>query len=457
MKIKLVNLILVVIFAIAAWFRVVYYGDLRLSIGTNDTPSYIDSSRPPLFSWESFSGRRLFTTNLFYKLGNDRERCTLPVISQPAMGAEGHREIKPCFDNIALVQNALSIAGWSLLAWVTARWINNPALKIIAATVVLVFGFTPQIAEWDSILGAESPSMSLFAIMFALLLEIGFRLAGREEHRPDAMNRFLIPVWILVFSLWVFVRDVHLYAIPLILVLALPFLVSRNIRKQTYILLPAGLILILILFLGNRSSRESTRWQTSLDNNFTGFIFPYPARVEYFFALGLPESRSGIDYDAWLNEHGLRAYGGFLATHPGFVVTTLLEQSEYFKSSFFQPYYKLADAQFRQILLTIGEIVHPETNAVYLVDVLILLSLCMRAARQRERYGTARAWLALWMFSYSSLSLVFSFFGDTNGVHRHIYPSVELFRLFLWIFLLQVLDAQAENGKQPFRSINPGL
>jgi hypothetical protein len=319
-----------------------------------------------------------------------------------------------------------------------------------------VFGFTPQIAEWDSVLGAESPSMSLFAIMFALLLEIGFRLAGREEHHLDAVNRFGIPVWILVFSLWVFVRDVHLYAIPLLLVLSLPFLFSRNIRKQTH-LLPAGLILILLLILGNRSSRESTRWQTSLDNNFTGFIFPYPARVEYFSALGLPEIRSGPNYDAWLNEHGLRAYGGFLATHPGFVVTTLLEQSEYFKSSFFQPYYKLADAQFRQILLTIGEIVHPETNAVYLVDALILLSLCMRAARQRERSATVRAWLALWMFSYSALSLVFSYFGDTNGVHRHIYPSVELFRLFFWIFLLQVLDAQAENGNHSFRSINPAV
>jgi len=456
MKIKPVTIFLVGIFAFAVWFRILYYGDLRLSIGTNDTPSYIDSSRPPLFSWESFSGRRLFTTNLVYKLGNDTERCTLPVISQPAMGTEGHREVKSCFDDIALLQNIVSIAGWCMLAWMAARWLFNPALKIVAASVILVFGFTPQIAEWDSVLGAESLSMSLFAIMFALLLEIGYRLAGREEQPLDAINLLLVSVWILVFTLWVFVRDVHLYAIPLILALSLPFLFSRKIRKQTHIL-PAGLILILILFLGNYSSRESTRWQTSLDNNFTGFIFPYPARVEYFSALGLPESRSGPNYDAWLKEHGLRAYGGFIATHPGFVVTTLLEQSEYFKSSFFQPYYKLADAQFRQILLTIGEIVHPETNAIYLIDVLILLSLCLRAARQRERYATVRAWLAVWMFGYSSLSLVFSFFGDTNGVHRHIYPSVELFRLFFWIFLLQVLDAQAENGKHSFRSINPAV
>jgi hypothetical protein len=444
---KVVNTILLVVIALAAWFRAVYYGDLRLAIATNDTPSYIDSSKAPLLSWESFSGRRLFATNLVYKLANDAGRCNMPNISQPAAGREGYREIQPCFDKIAMLQNLLSMAGWLLLAWVAARWLENPMLKILSTIVILAFGFTPQIAEWDSVLGAESLSISLFAITLAALLEIVFGLAGTENYRLDAINRFLIAAWIPVFSLWVLVRDVHLYSLHLTILLSIPFLFSRNVRSKNHFI-PAILILLLLLLLGNHSARESTRWQTSLNNSLIGYIFPHPARVAYISAMGLPESRSGAAYEAWLEAHGLEAYSRFLLTHPGFIASTLLEHSAYFKSDFYQPYYRIPGEAHREILLVLGEIVHPETNAIYLIDLLILISLCASAVRRRGSRTLARAWLALWLLSYSGLSLVLSFFGDTNGVHRHIYPSVESFRLFLWIFLFQILDTAMENGNE---------
>src|SRR5512135_3713381 len=51
------------------------YGDPRLAIGTLDTQSYIDSSRPPLLSRESFIERRLFTTNILYKIVSTNSAC----------------------------------------------------------------------------------------------------------------------------------------------------------------------------------------------------------------------------------------------------------------------------------------------------------------------------------------------------------------------------------------------
>ena len=76
------------IIVVLAGFRLTAYGDVRYSVGNGETMSYIESSRAPAFSWQSFAGKRLFTTNLIYKLANDPERCPLTAISNPADEAQ---------------------------------------------------------------------------------------------------------------------------------------------------------------------------------------------------------------------------------------------------------------------------------------------------------------------------------------------------------------------------------
>ena len=101
------TIIILGILAMGIWFRATIYGDLRLSAGMSDTPSYINSSRAKLFSPQMFSGERLFTTNLLYKLANDPIRCPLTIIGNPSVGIELPRDIQPCFDKIAVLQNRL--------------------------------------------------------------------------------------------------------------------------------------------------------------------------------------------------------------------------------------------------------------------------------------------------------------------------------------------------------------
>jgi hypothetical protein len=52
------------------------------------------------------------------------------------------------------------------------------------------------------------------------------------------------------------------------------------------------------------------------------------------------------------------------------------------------------------------------------------------------------------MLMYSAISLFISLFGDIDGTRRHIFPSVELFRLFLWIFLTVQVDQALETGNE---------
>ena len=181
--------------ALGIWFRISFYGDLRLSIGMDDTPGYIYSAKDPLLSWKSFTGIRLFTTNLLYKLADNADECKLRIISPKF----NHRDIQPCFDKIVVLQSLLSIIGWCYLAWTTSRWLKNPFAKIISVVVILAFAFTPEIAEWDSLLSSELLSLSLFAIALALLMEIIFRVFYKNEPLNSAKNFALLFGWVIFF------------------------------------------------------------------------------------------------------------------------------------------------------------------------------------------------------------------------------------------------------------------
>jgi hypothetical protein len=436
---KSTNIIILIVLAAGIWFRLAWYGDLRLSIANAETESYITSSRSALFSWELFAGKRLFTTNIIYKMANAEQSCPVTAYSTPAIGVEGYRAIQSCFDKIVILQSLLSIFGWSFLAWTIARHLKSLFTKITITIIIMLFAFTPQIVEWDSILGPEPLAFSLLMISFALLLEIAFRRLDPDISFGSVSDTILITGWIILFLFWVFVRDVHLYVIltSLILFIPLPFLKAFRRSKPliTIILILAGFFI-----LGYLSARDSLRaTRDPLVHAFDVYIWPYPQRVEFIKGFGMPQ-RESPEFQAWFDANATKTYGLFLVSHPGFVTTTLWENLDQFKSNFIQPYFGTSDIKYRDILLQIGEFVHPETNAVYLLDFILLLALTINAIKYRNTSLVVWSWLAAWFFLASAITLIPSFFGDIGGTRRHIFPSVEMFRLFPWIFLMPFLD-----------------
>jgi len=430
------------------WLRISSYGDFRLSIGHADTPSYIASSRSPLFSWKIFAGTRLFTTNLLYKFANDGIECPLIAISNPALGLEGRLRLQPCFDKITTLQNTLSITSWCLAAWLLSRRLKHPFLKFASALLILAFAFTPQIAEWDFILSPESLTLSLFVAAFALLYEIGFRIAETKDRIISRSTLALISAWLIVFIGWVFIRDVHLYAVPVTLALTGLLLLDSKFRKNRTLL---ALVLLLagIFILGSKSAQDSLRaTHYPLEHAFEAYIFPHPSRVDFMEGLGMPE-RDSPDFQAWFDANATRVYGLFLISHPRFVLATLWNDLFYLSSDFEQPYFKADEVIWRETLLKIGEFLHPQTTAVYLIDLLLLVTLYVKAIRLRTPTLTTWAWLGTWFFLCSTATLLPTFFGDTVGTRRHIFPSVEMFRLFLWVFLMPYLDRFAETDLAP--------
>jgi hypothetical protein len=434
-----VTILILIILTAGAWMRAVSYGDLRLSVANAETGSYISASRASIFSWKIFAGQRLFTTNLIYKVANNEDACPVTAYSAPALGQTVLREIQPCFAQIALLQNFLAIFGWCFLAWTVAKFLHSPPIKVFAVTTIMLFGFTPQIAEWESALSPESLSLSMLTIVLALGMELAFRITPSDEPFASKQNKRLLAVVIVLFLLWVFVRDVHLYAIPITLVLMGILFLNRKFRATKHLTVVFSILLafFVIGFLSARDSLRATR--NPVLNSIDEYIWPHPSRVEFFKQFGMPE-RDAPDYQEWADHNAPKAYGLFLIRHPRFIITTLWDDMASLSSDFVQPYFLTPEVKHRETLLKIGEMLHPETGAVYVISLLILLALIFHALQLRDPTTSAWAWLGLWFFGIAAATLFLSYFGDTAGLRRHIMPSVEMFRLFIWVFLMPFLD-----------------
>lgn len=441
------SLLILLMLLVGAWLRVAAYGDLRLSIANAETYSYVEGSRAPLFSWKIFAGQRLFTTNLIYKTANDADACPVTAYSAPALGGNTLRQNQPCFNRIALFQNLLAVFGWCFLAWTTAKFLHSPAIKIIAAGTILLFGFTPQVAEWDSILSPESLSLSMFAVALAIAMELAFRISNSDTPFASRGNAGLLVSFVGVFLLWVFVRDVHLYAIPITLGL-LAFLFLEKKFRHTKHLAAAFAFLLAFFVVGFLSARDSLRaTRYPVINSIDVYILPHPARVEFFKRFGMPE-RDSPGYQTWADQHAPTAYGLFLLRHPRFVAATLWEDREQLRGDFIQPYFFAPEIKNRDTLIALGEIAHPETLAVYLLCLFLLIALLYHARKLRSPAAVSWAWLGLWFFGAAAVTFLLSYFGDTAGLRRHIMPSVEMFRLFLWVFLMPFLDQSLTRTEQ---------
>ncbi len=205
-----INLVVWAILFGMIFVRLTSYGDLSLSVANGDTASYIKSGDAPLFSKDMLTRSRLFTTNLLYYPA-DVQECEPEVVSYPAVQAETYRGIQPCFDKIVLFQNVLSVIAWGLLAWVVSKRLRGGYEKLLAALLITSFGFTPAIADWDSILGSESLTFSLFAVSLALVIEICFMVA---EGKFNGKFSVAIAVFAVVaLTLWAFTRDANIYTL----------------------------------------------------------------------------------------------------------------------------------------------------------------------------------------------------------------------------------------------------
>jgi len=418
--------------------RLSLYTDPRLSIGADDSKSYLKVSQLPLTSWEFFTARRPFTLPLFFKALAPAGGHELTVISQPAAHTDQkYKKLQPGLDRVAVGQMIIAIFSWSLLTWVVARHLRSWLVRILSALFIMGFAFTPPMADWDSVLMSESLAFSLFALLMAITIELIFRIL-QEGKQISLWSKILLGLWALVVLFWAFIRDTNSYAI-LITALALGAALIVPVTRRRLPLRP--LILLIVAMLGvytfhDVTYKASHRFGLSFFNLYRSYMKGSELRREFFLSRGMPPS----NYIAWADDNGARVYGAFLLSHPGFVFYTFYDRTEDIFSENQQPFFFENPIGTRGRLITLGSMLHPKSSVVLPLVSLQTLLILFAWLKNRTRWRTGWGIFVAWLYATEVIMLGVSFFGDSYGIIRHTMGATVFMRFSIWLLSLIIAE-----------------
>lgn len=424
-----------VLFSLVLWagFRLFVYGDPSISIAGNDTVTFIEGSQVPLFSAEMMTGRRLLTTNLIYKFFEPDGGYQVLVNGSLETS---RRVFQEGFDGIVILQTILSILGWSALTWVMSAQMKSLATKLMTALLIPAFAYSPQLADWDSILMSESMTFSMFVLQFALLTHIVFVL----YKKPDAKIAPWMITWGVTYFLWANLRDTNNYANVVLIGLGVLTLFVPKFKKHKGLIGAIGFSAILFV-LGLVTFQQSGRSLISTINVYIGDIFPHPARVEFMQAeLGMPTPNTP-EFHAWFEEDGVTAVTRFFVSHPGYVLEKLVRDfPDAFKQGV-QTYFVMPEMKlFRARMISLGESLHTETATPFLMGLVLLLGIFLSALNNGTETSQPWAWIGAFLFLAATITIIPTILGDTWALHRHTIFSIMVFRLSLWVFAIIMMD-----------------
>jgi hypothetical protein len=427
--------VVLAIILIASTMRIKLYGNPNLSIAGNDTPSYVESSQVPLFSSEMMTGRRLLTTNLLYKFFEPKEGYQ--ILANGSISTI-ERDFQPGFNNIAVTQLIVSILGWGFLALSVSENIKNPFMKILSAVMILLFAFTPQMADWDSILLSESLTFSMFALHFAILIKLVFFL----YKNPDSNISGWFIAWIIVYFLWNFVRVTNVFTSLVTFVMISGLLVFIKYRRNKYLYI-ALLIIAGIFVLGTATTGNSVR---SLNYDvYYDDLLSEPARVAILEKWGMPSPNSQ-DFQAWFEKNSTKTLIRFMFSYPGYPAAKIIKDFPQSFTEIKQTYFKIPwQGPIRGHLMTIGNAVHPENTTPFLMDLILLCGLVYLAIKNRVN-SQPWAWVGVWLFLTAGITLILAILGDTWGLNRHALFSTMIYRMFMWVFSIIIIDIAIEQS-----------
>jgi hypothetical protein len=309
-------------------------------------------------------------------------------------------------------------------------------MRAIGALLILLFAFTPHMADWDSILLSESLTFSLFALQLALLIKMVFAL----YKDPDANITLWAILWGVVSFFWIFLRDTNVFTALMTLVMIAVLTAAPRYRKKKA-LIGAMVFLLLAAVLGLVTARASVRAVVQVRNIYKDDIFPNPGLVAAFQEMGMPaDDFIAPEFEPWLQTEGASTLFRFMLTRPGYVASKLWRD---FPDSFYeieQTYFTARDLNpSRDILVEIGDALHPEGPASFLGSILPLVGILLLASKNIED-SRPWAWLGLWLFFSATLTLIPTILGDTWALNRHALYSTTIYRLTMWLFPIVVAD-----------------
>jgi len=403
-----------------------------------DSKSYLDSSHQGWLSAGLWTGSRAPGT---------------PVLLKLTAGNFGH---------YATTEAVLGALAWGFLAWTVGRLVAPGWRGVMATWAVLAFATAPLVVQWDWSALSESPSLSALAVLCA---------AGLWTVR-----RF---TWIRLAAIgaaalaYVALRDAEIWGVGVVGVALLLVATGRVIEgaavrdqpvtvtvRQNYAAARAplltGAVLAAVSLVAAVAADASHRNVSNMEDVFYVRIFPFPERVAWFAAHGMPEgaavdqlaaqtpapaagmaklvvpplsSPSWRPLDAWIQDRAQSTYVFYLATNPAYVIAApfatppLTYDNALGELDFYQP---------PDRALPFFETAFAPGRVVVLLEAVLAAGVAIA-----RRLWKDRTWRFLVAFTVVGLlTMLIAWHGDGQEVTRHMVEGDVEARLGVLVCLL---------------------
>jgi hypothetical protein len=344
-------------------------------------------------------------------------------------------------------QAAIAAIAWGILALVVGRLVAPGWRRVAAVWVILAFATALPVTLWNRSMLSESLAISMLALVFA-----GFITISRRVTWPRVVAT---AVACLGFAAS---RDAQVWTVALLgLAIAVDVIVlaRRDRRFPTQAVVLAG-CLFLVVAATEWGTLSSHRTRQDVADVLYVRVFPYPDRVAWFAAHGMPEQKQ-IDRLAattptppgqaktvfyapddaafaplqhWVTTKGTDVYLLWLVTHPLYVITEPLHRPE--RS------YNFGNGDLTIYAATTNRDGSPLTVVmwpplIWVVAMAVLASyLAVLSGVWRDR-----SWRVVVVLTVIGLlAMLVAWHGDGQEVTRHTIEGSVQVRLGLWVLVL---------------------
>jgi hypothetical protein len=346
-----------------------------------------------------------------------------------------------------MAQAVVAGACWGALAWTVGRLVAPGWRRVVGVWVILAFASAFPVTLWNRSVLSESLSMSLLALVCAALI-----WTARQVTWPRVAAT---TVACLCFAA---TRDAQVWTVAF-LALAVGVRALVIARSEPPRAIRVGVLsacLVAVVVLTGWGTVASHRTPENVGDVLYVRIFPYPGRVAWFAAHGMPQSaqvdslarqipaepgqakvvafspsdRGFAPLQRWILNQGTGTYLRWLVTHPAYVISEPLlrpERSYNFAQGNLTAYASSTD-QYRSPLTVV---VWPPLIG------LVLLAMLAGYLTMLSKGWRDGVWRMMLVFTgIGVVAMLVAWHGDGQEVTRHTVEGLAQLRLGLWIIIL---------------------
>jgi len=411
--------------ALAGWCGFAWYVFWQGTTGTPiiwfDSTSYATVAGHPLWSTGFWAGQRPPVVPLVLKLAGSSTGFTA-------------------------LQSLVAVAAWGLLAFTVGQLVPAGWRRVAAVWVVLAFASSTPVVLWNRSVLSESLSLSLLAVLVAALV-----WTARHVTWPRVI------AVVLVAAAFAATRDAQVWTVGLLGLAVAGAVLVQGVRRGRLSrragVLAAGLLLA--AGLTGWDTVHTGRTDQNVANVLFVRVFPFPDRVAWFAAHGMPEAGAvdrlavattaphaaakvvapdltdphNAPLDHWITDHGQSTYLLWLVTHPFYVVTEPLVRPE--RAFNFANGALTFYAATGRVDSPLSPVVWPAWWWMVPLSAVGLVATA-GAGRWRDRHLQTIVVLA----AVGLLSMVIAWQGDGQEVTRHTIEGFTELRLGVLLFFL---------------------